>query len=91
MISFALIATGTAMTSCSYDTLSNINTDKTKVNELYPNAQLTTSLLQTFCDFILMDTYRNYITFFPQYFAGGWNITNYACSNFREDDMTRRV
>ena len=29
------------MTSCSDDTLSNINTDKTKVNELDPNAQLT--------------------------------------------------
>ena len=85
------MATGTAMTSCSDDTLSNINTDKTKVNELDPNAQLTTALLQTYGDFSLMDTYRNYITGFPQYFAGGWNVTNYAGSNFREDDMTRRV
>ena len=40
MMAFALMATGTAMTSCSDDTLSNINTDKTKVNELDPNAQL---------------------------------------------------
>ena len=39
MMAFALMATGTAMTSCSDDTLSNINTDKTKVNELDPNAQ----------------------------------------------------
>ena len=30
MMAFALMATGTAMTSCSDDTLSNINTDKTK-------------------------------------------------------------
>ena len=43
MMAFALMATGTAMTSCSDDTLSNINTDKTKVNELDPNAQLTTA------------------------------------------------
>lgn len=91
MMAFALMATGTAMTSCSDDTLSNINTDKTKVDELDPNAQLTTALLQTYGDFSLMDTYRNYITGFPQYFAGGWNVTNYAGSNFREDDMTRRV
>ena len=91
MMAFALMATGTAMTSCSDDTLSNINTDKTKVNELDPNAQLTTALLQTYGDFSLMDTYRNYITGFPQYFAGGYNVSNYAGSNFREDDMTRRV
>ncbi len=91
MMAFALMATGTAMTSCSDDTLSNINTDKTKVDELDPNAQLTTALLQTYGDFSLMDTYRNYISGFPQYFAGGWNVTNYAGSNFREDDMTRRV
>ena len=91
MMAFALMATGAAMTSCSDDTLSNINTDKTKVNELDPNAQLTTALLQTYGDFSLMDTYRNYISGFPQYFAGGWNVTNYAGSNFREDDMSRRV
>ena len=65
MMAFALMATGTAMTSCSDDTLSNINTDKTKVSELDPNAQLTTALLQTYGDFSLMDTYRNYITGFP--------------------------
>ena len=91
MMAFALMATGTAMTSCSDDTLSNINTDKTKVSELDPNAQLTTALLQTYGDFSLMDTYRNYISGFPQYFAGGWNVTNYAGSNFREDDIARRV
>ena len=61
-MAFALMATGTAMISCSDDTLSNINTDKTKVSELDPNAQLTTALLQTYGDFSLMDTYRNYIT-----------------------------
>ena len=91
LMAFALMTTGTAMTSCSDETLSNINTDKTKVGELDPNAQLTTALLQTYGDFSLMDTYRNYISGFPQYFAGGWNVTNYAGSNFREDDIARRV
>ena len=91
MMAFALMVTGTAMTSCSDDTLSNINTDKTKVSELDPNAQLTTSLLQTYGDFSLMDTYRNYISGFTQHFAGGWNVTNYAGSNFFEDDIARRI
>lgn len=86
-----LMTVGAAMTSCSDDTLSNINTDETKVSELDPNAQLTTSLLQTYGDFSLMDTYRNYITGFTQHFAGGWNVTNYAGSNFAEDDISRRI
>ena len=91
MMAFAFMTTGVAMTSCSDDTLININTDKTKVSNLDPNAQLTTALLQTYGDFSLMDTYRNYITGFTQHFAGGWNVTNYAGSNFAEDDMSRRI
>lgn len=91
MMAFAFMTTGVAMTSCSDDTLSNINTDKTKVSNLDPNAQLTTALLQTYGDFSLMDTYRNYITGFTQHFAGGWNVTNYAGSNFSEDDISRRI
>lgn len=91
MMAFAFMTTGAAMTSCSDDMLSNINTDKTKVSNLDPNAQLTTALLQTYGDFSLMDTYRNYITGFTQHFAGGWNVTNYAGSNFAEDDISRRI
>lgn len=91
MMAFAFMTTGVAMTSCSDDTLSNINTDKTKVSNLDPNAQLTTALLQTYGDFSLMDTYRNYITGFTQHLAGGWNVTNYAGSNFAEDDFSRRI
>ena len=48
-------------------------------------------MLQTYGDFSLMDTYRNYITGFTQHFAGGWNVTNYAGSNFAEDDISRRI
>lgn len=91
MMAFAFMTTGVALTSCSGDTLSNINTDKTKVSNLDPNAQLTTALLQTYGDFSLMDTYRNYITGFTQHLAGGWNVTNYAGSNFAEDDISRRI
>ncbi|WP_235393736.1 hypothetical protein [Prevotella stercorea] len=82
-----LMATGGVMTSCSDSMMESINTDKTKVDKLDPNAQLTTSLLQTYGDYSLMDTYRNYITGFPQYFAGGWNVTNYSGSNFFQDDI----
>ena len=86
-----LMATGGVMTSCSDSMMESINTDKTKVDKLDPNAQLTTSLLQTYGDFSLMDTYRNYITGFPQYFAGGWNVTNYSGSNFFQDDIARLI
>ena len=91
VMALCLMTAGAAMTSCSDDTFSSINTDETKVSELDPNAQLTTSLLQTYGDFSLMDTYRNYITGFTQHFAGGWNVTNYAGSNFAEDDISRRI
>ena len=86
-----LMATGGVMTSCSDSTMESINTDKNKVDKLDPNAQLTTSLLQTYGDFSLMDTYRNYITGFDQYFAGGWNVTNYSGSNFYQDDIARLI
>ena len=91
VMALCLMTAGAAMTSCSDDTFSSINTDETKVSVLDPNAQLTTSLLQTYGDFSLMDTYRNYITGFTQHFAGGWNVTNYAGSNFAEDDISRRI
>ena len=38
MMAFALMTTGTTITSCSDETLSSINTDNTKVSELDPNA-----------------------------------------------------
>lgn len=91
MMACGFMASTVVMTSCSDDTFSDINTDKTKVSELDPNSQLTTALLQTYGDFSLMDTYRNYITGFTQHFAGGWNVTNYAGSNFFENDIARRI
>ncbi len=91
MMVCALMSAGMVVTSCSDDTFNDINTDKTKVSELDPNGQLTTALLQTYGDYSLMDTYRNYITGFTQHFAGGWNVTNYAGSNFFENDIARRI
>ena len=90
-IAILWIAAICATTSCSDEMMERTNTDNTKVSELDPNAQLTTALLQTYGDFSLMDTYRNYITGFNQHFAGGWNVTNYAGSVHHEDDQTRRI
>ncbi|MBR4898992.1 MAG: SusD/RagB family nutrient-binding outer membrane lipoprotein [Prevotella sp.] len=66
--------------SCSDSYMEELNTDETKSVTIDPNSQLTTSLLQTYGDFSMMDTYRSYITGFTQHFAGGWNVTNYAGS-----------
>ena len=84
-----LMATGGVMTSCSDEMMERTNTDKTKVSELDPNAQLTTALLQTYGDFSLMDTYRSYIVGFTQHISGTWNTCNYAGSNYYYDDQAR--
>ena len=91
MIAFSLMTSSVLLTSCSDDTLSSINTDKTKVSELDPNAQLATALLQTYGDFSLMDTYRDYVSGFPQYFAGGYNVSFYGGSNNFNNDQARLV
>ena len=80
-----------ALTSCSDSYMDEVNTDETKASHIAPSAQLTTSLLQTYGDFGLMDTYRSYITGFTQHFAGGWNVTNYAGSVHADDDQMRLV
>ncbi len=77
--------------SCSDSHMEELNTDQSKVSKLDPNAQLTTALLQTYGDFSLMDTYRNYITGFTQHLAGGWNVTNYAGAVHFENDISRRI
>ena len=84
-----LMATGGVMTSCSDEMMERTNTDKTKVSELDPNAQLTTALLQTYGDFSLMDTYRSYIVGFTQHISGTWNTCNYAGSNYYYHDQAR--
>lgn len=83
ILGFALLAmVGGGISSCSDSYMEEVNTDSSKPAFINPNAQLTTGLLQTYGDFGLMDTYRSYITGFTQYFMGGWNVANYAGSNY---------
>lgn len=89
---FLLLAVAAlTFSACSDDYMGKINTDESKVSNLDPNAQLTTALLQTYGDFSLMDTYRCYITGFAQYFAGGWNVTAHAGSNYYYNDYSRKI
>ncbi len=83
---FILFAAALAFTSCSDSYMEELNTDDTKAPSLNPNSQLTTALLQTYGDFSLMDTYRSYITGFTQYYAGGWNVSNYAGSVYASNN-----
>ena len=77
------------LSSCSDSYLEDVNTDDSKAETIAPNAQLTPTLLQTYGDFSLMDTYRSYITGFTQYYAGGWNVSNYAGAVYPKDsEMT---
>lgn len=73
-----LFSLGGGLYSCSDSYMEDVNSDDSKAESIDPNAQLTTALLQTYGDFALMDTYRSYITGFTQYYAGGWNVSNYA-------------
>ena len=84
--SFTMLLTlGVGLSSCSDSYMEGVNTDDSKAETIDPNAQLTTALLQTYGDFSLMDTYRSYITGFTQYYAGGWNVSNYAGAVYPKD------
>lgn len=80
-----LLTLGGGLSSCSDSYLEDVNTDDSKAETIDPNAQFTTTLLQTYGDFSLMDTYRSYITGFTQYYAGGWNVSNYAGAVYPKD------
>lgn len=80
-----LLTFGAGLSSCSDSYMEDVNTDDSKAETIDPNAQLTTALLQTYGDFSLMDTYRSYITGFTQYYAGGWNVSNYAGAVYPKD------
>ncbi|MDD5814684.1 MAG: SusD/RagB family nutrient-binding outer membrane lipoprotein [Bacteroidales bacterium] len=86
-----LVLGGLGLTSCSDEHMEEVNTDESKANTMNPNAQLTTALLQTYGDFQVMDTYRCYITGFTQYYAGGWNVSNYAGAVYPEDATMART
>lgn len=86
-----LLLTVAALTfsACSDNDMESVNTDYTKTTSIDPNAQLTTSLLQTYGDFIMTNFHRCYTLAFTQHFSGNWNICNYGGSNHQEDDINR--
>ena len=87
--SAVMILTLVGLSACSDAYMEDVNTDDSKASTIDPNAQLTTALLQTYGDFSLMDTFRSYITGFTQYYAGGWNVSNYAGAVYPKDsEMT---
>lgn len=87
--SAVMILTLVGLSACSDAYMEDVNTDDSKASTIDPNTQLTTALLQTYGDFSLMDTYRSYITGFTQYYAGGWNVSNYAGAVYPKDsEMT---
>lgn len=91
MASAVTILTLLGLCACSDAYMEDVNTDDSKANTIDPNTQLTTALLQTYGDFSLMDTYRSYITGFTQYYAGGWNVSNYAGAVYPKDSEMSHV
>ena len=86
---FTALAVSTAIVSCSDSYMTEINTDDSKAEDINPNAELTTALLQTYGDFQVMDVFRCYITGFTQYYAGGWNVSNYAGAVYPENATSK--
>ena len=86
-----MIFTLAGLSACSDAYMEDVNTDDSKANAIDPNTQLTTALLQTYGDFSLMDTYRSYITGFTQYYAGGWNVSNFAGAVYPKDSEMSHV
>ena len=91
MASVMMVLSLGGLTACSDSHMEDVNTDDSKANTIDPNAQLTTALLQTYGDFSMMDTYRSYITGFTQYYAGGWNVSNYAGAVYPKDSEMSHV
>lgn len=91
MVSAVTAVTLLGFGACSDAYMEDVNTDDSKANAIDPNTQLTTALLQTYGDFSFMDTYRSYITGFTQYYAGGWNVSNYAGAVYPKDSEMSHV
>ena len=86
---FTALAVSTVIVSCSDSYMTEVNTDDSKAEDINPNAELTTALLQTYGDFQVMDVFRCYITGFTQYYAGGWNVSNYAGAVYPENATSK--
>ena len=59
-IAVVALASLTAASCSSDDTMTDINTDPSKAATMDPNAQLTTAELQTYGDLGMVEIYRNY-------------------------------
>lgn len=80
-----------AASSCSESYMVNLNTDPSKANDIDPNAQLTTSILQTYGDLGMVEIYRNYHYAFSQQLMGCWNTTNYGGRHTVDNNEMSRI
>lgn len=82
---------GIAISSCSDDYMTKLNTDPSKSNGIDPNAQLTTAQLQTYGDLSMVEIYRNYHYAFTQQLMGAWNTTNYGGRHTLDNNEMSRM
>jgi len=77
-ITTILVACAVFFAACSDNYMEKMNTDPSKPSSIDPNAQLTTTQLQTYGNLGMVDIYRVYIYGFTQQLMGSWNTTNFA-------------
>ena len=90
-IAVVALASLTATSCSSDDTMTDINTDPSKAATMDPNAQLTTAELQTYGDLGMVEIYRNYHYAFDQQLMGCWNTTNYGGHHTIDNNEMSRV
>lgn len=90
-IAVMALASFTATSCSSDDTMTDINTDPSKAATMDPNAQLTTAELQTYGDLGMVEIYRNYHYAFDQQLMGCWNTTNYGGHHTIDNNEMSRV
>lgn len=90
-IAVVALASLTAASCSSDDTMTDINTDPSKAATMDPNAQLTTAELQTYGDLGMVEIYRNYHYAFDQQLMGCWNTTNYGGHHTIDNNEMSRV
>lgn len=77
--------------ACSDEYMENMNTNPSKAATINPNAQLTTSQLQTYGDLGMVEIYRNYLYGFNQYLMGCWNTTNFGGRHTLDNSEMGRI
>lgn len=79
------------LSSCSNSYMENMNIDPSKPSVIDPNAQLTTSQLQTYGNLDMVDLYRTYLYGFNQQLMGSWNTTNFGGRHTLDNSEMSRV